>query len=500
MSIDISQFLDTFYEESFEGLDTMETELLALKPGEADGESINTIFRAAHSIKGGSGTFGLGAVSDFTHVLETLLDQMRDGRREVTQAAVELMLASVDVLRDMLNALRDGSDIDSDRVNEVHGQLEALLQGDAAPQTEQADAQPLTTDAQAASVANGWTVHFKPFAHLFKTGNDPVRIIRELADLGSMQASVDLTALPEFDLLDPEECYLAWRINLDGDISEAQIRDVFVWVEDDCDLSVEACAAPPEASDSKAHLEQGEAPGGNDAGAVEIQADETRARETVQQPQAGAEQAKSQTAAPATKKQANAESGSIRVGIDKVDALINMVGELVITQSMLNQLGEEFTMDRVQKLQEGLTELERHTRELQENVMRIRMLPISFSFNRFPRLVHDLSTKLDKKVELKMSGEQTELDKTVMEKIGDPLVHLVRNSLDHGIESPEERQAKGKPETAPCISTPIIRAATSLSRFMTTGPVWMPSAYVPRPSRRAWLMSMKSCHTTRSMT
>lgn len=447
MSIDISQFLDTFYEESFEGLDTMETELLALKPGEADGESINTIFRAAHSIKGGSGTFGLGAVSDFTHVLETLLDQMRDGRREVTQAAVELMLASVDVLRDMLNALRDGSDIDSDRVNEVHGQLEALLQGDAAPQTEQADAQPLAADTQAASVASGWTVHFKPFAHLFKTGNDPVRIIRELADLGNMQASVDLTALPEFDLLDPEECYLAWRIDLDGDISEAQIRDVFVWVEDDCDLSVEACAVPPEASDSKAHLEQREAPGENDAGAVEIQAEETHTRETVQQPQADGGQAKSQTSVPATKKQANAESGSIRVGIDKVDALINMVGELVITQSMLNQLGEEFTMDRVQKLQEGLTELERHTRELQENVMRIRMLPISFSFNRFPRLVHDLSTKLDKKVELKMSGEQTELDKTVMEKIGDPLVHLVRNSLDHGIESPEERQAKGKPET-----------------------------------------------------
>jgi len=453
MSVDISQFLDTFYDESFEGLDTMETELLDLNPGAADNESINTIFRAAHSIKGGSGTFGLTAVADFTHVLETLLDEMRDGRREVTQPAVNLMLTTVDVLREMLNALRSGSEIDSDRVADVHGQLEAMLQGgeegspaEAAPVEEALDQPTVAANA-------GWQITFKPFAHLFKTGNDPVRFIRELADLGTLTSEVCLDALPEFDLLDPEECYLYWHLTVAGDASEEQIKDVFAWIEDDCEVVLEPLAAPQvEAVEVETPVAQSEAPVAEAIDTLLSEAVptvEVSAEPSV--PAAPApvdETAKPAAAKPAAAKKAGAgETGSIRVGIDKVDTLINMVGELVITQSMLNQLGDEFTMDRVEKLREGLTELERHTRELQENVMRIRMLPISFSFNRFPRLVHDLSSKLNKKVELKLSGENTELDKTVMEKIGDPLVHLVRNSLDHGIESPEVRKAAGKPET-----------------------------------------------------
>jgi len=435
MGIDISQFLDTFYEESFEGLDTMETELLALNPGAADSESINTIFRAAHSIKGGSGTFGLNAVADFTHVLETLLDEMRDGKRDVTQQAVDLMLSSVDVLREMLSALRESADLDSERITTVHDQLEAMLKGGDDGKA----AETAPTDEAVDGVEQGgnskWTVVFKPFNGLYRTGNDPVRIIRELDDLCSIVSEIDLSTLPEFDLLDPEECHLSWTIHLDGDITEAQIKDVFAWVEDDCELTVEKVSSP------HADVEND-----SDASAAVVAASEETidaAKET-ETPAATAPAVKK---TPAAKKAAAGESGSIRVGIDKVDALINMVGELVITQSMLNQLGEEFTMDRVQRLQEGLVELEQHTRELQENVMRIRMLPISFSFNRFPRLVHDLSSKLNKKIELKVSGEQTELDKTVMEKIGDPLVHLVRNSLDHGIESPEERVKQGKPET-----------------------------------------------------
>ena len=169
MSVDISQFLDTFYEESFEGLDTMETELLGLNSGEADPESINTIFRAAHSIKGGSGTFGLMAVADFTHVLETLLDEMRDGRRDVTQPAVDLMLASVDILRDMLSALRSTEDIDTVRAAEVHGQLEALLNGgDAGSQDETADSSVTEEQvAEAGEATAGWKIGFKPLSHLF---------------------------------------------------------------------------------------------------------------------------------------------------------------------------------------------------------------------------------------------------------------------------------------------------------------------------------------------
>jgi len=443
MSIDISQFLDTFYEESFEGLDTMETELLGLNPGEADAESINTIFRAAHSIKGGSGTFGLMNVADFTHVLETLLDEMRDGRREVIQPAVDLMLASVDVLREMLTALRNSEDVDTVRVAEVHDQLEALLKGGSADAEDEVVEDSGEADNAIGSSTAGWSIGFKPLSHLFKTGNDPVRIIKELSELGAIKASADLSAMPEFDLLDPEECCLAWQVELSGEVTEEQVKDVFSWVDEDCELVIEAISSAA-AEEPEPPLSEPEAA---PTPAPVAEADPTPPAESKPAEPKPVEAVAKKTVSAAAKKPQAAESGSIRVGIDKVDALINMVGELVITQSMLNQLGEDFTMDRVQRLQEGLSELERHTRELQENVMQIRMLPISFSFNRFPRLVHDLCSKLNKKIELKMSGENTELDKTVMEKIGDPMVHLVRNSLDHGIESPEDRLAKGKPET-----------------------------------------------------
>jgi len=459
MSIDISQFLDTFYEESFEGLDTMEAELLGLNAGEADPESINTIFRAAHSIKGGSGTFGLMNVADFTHVLETLLDEMRDGRRDVTQPAVDLMLTSVDVLREMLTALRNSEDIDTARVADVHDQLEALLKGDAdaaegAAVVAEGAAVEVDTPEVVKSSTRGWKIAFKPLAHLFKTGNDPVRIIKELSELGPIKAVADLSTVPEFDLLDPEECCLAWDIELEADVTEEQVNDVFAWVDEDCDLVIEAMVSDVVEEIAMPEAESAALPTLETVAEADLPKDESMPDAApVSEEQAKVEQAKpvevvaNKQSGVAAKKPQAAESGSIRVGIDKVDALINMVGELVITQSMLNQLGEDFTMDRVQRLQDGLTELERHTRELQENVMQIRMLPISFSFNRFPRLVHDLSSKLNKKIELKMSGENTELDKTVMEKIGDPLVHLVRNSLDHGIESPEIRLEKGKPET-----------------------------------------------------
>lgn len=456
MGIDISQFLDTFYEESFEGLDIMESGLLDLTPGAADPESINTIFRAAHSIKGGSGTFGLNAVADFTHVLETLLDEMREGKRDVTQDAVDLMLSSVDVLREMLSALRDDAELDSERISTVHGQLEQMLTGGASEAVVPGEeaAVEANVEAPVSTGSDKWVINFAPFESLFRTGNDPVRIIRELDDLGTITVEADVSGLPEFDLLDPEECHLSWKIELEGDATEEQIQDVFSWVEDECELSIEKVSAAPGAEEVSVEAVSSE-PAPIDAVIAEespaaapqetLAPAATAAPAPVVEPAAPAARAADKK--PPAKKAASGESGSIRVGIDKVDALINMMGELVITQSMLNQLGEDFSMDRVQKLQEGLAELERHTRELQENVMRIRMLPISFSFNRFPRLVHDLSSKLNKKIELKVSGENTELDKTVMEKIGDPLVHLVRNSLDHGIESPEERVAKGKPET-----------------------------------------------------
>ena len=414
MSIDMSQFLQTFYEESFEGLEVMEAELLHLDVGAADAETINTIFWAAHSIKGGSGTFGLTAVAEYTHLMETLLDEMRDGRRQVTQEAVDILLRSVDVLREMLTALRDDHELDVENISVTQSQLSQLLAAD------QAGAEKDTVDVSTAPAQAGtlvWEINFKPHRNLLQTGNDPVRMLRELNELGEMEVTPDISQMPEDDGYVPEDAYLSWQIQLRGEINEAQIREIFEWVEDECELEIKST---PVLESTASKEETGVAAGKG----------EERRR-------AG------------DRRKGGVETASIRVSIEKVDELINTVGELVITQSMLSQFAdaEELTMANIEKLRTGLTQLERNTRELQESVMRIRMLPISFAFQRFPRLVHDLSSKLEKKIDLKLSGEQTELDKTVMEKIGDPLVHLVRNSIDHGIEKPEVRRAAGKSET-----------------------------------------------------
>lgn len=420
MSIDVRQFHQVFFEESFEGLDAMESALLELGGGATDPELIHTIFRGAHSIKGGSGTFGFTDVARFTHVMETLLDQMRSGTREITRDAVDLLLEAVDALREMLTAVRDGVEHDAPRIAALSARFDALLgsavsTGGPAPQAGSADA-----------AVSGWRIRFRPAPHMLQTGNDPVRMFRELATLGELVARADVSAVPEFAELDPETCYLRWELELRGDASREQIAEVFEWVEDDCELDIRELNEGTDPVAAEAEVPARDTEGG---GAVAVAV---------------------QDEAVANRRRGSVTDGSIRVSIDKIDALINMVGELVITQSMLGQMGvdlEDLSDVRLEKLRDGLAELERNTRELQESVMRIRMLPISFAFNRFPRLVHDLGGKLGKKIELRLSGEQTELDKTVMEKIGDPLVHLVRNALDHGIESPQERRECGKPET-----------------------------------------------------
>lgn len=427
----MSQFLDTFYEESFEGLEIMETELLALDAGNADSETINTIFRAAHSIKGGSGTFGLNAVADFTHVMETLLDEMRDGKRQITQESANLLLTTVDVLREMLTALRENTELDSERIKVTHDQLEALLSSDSSGSSDPVStAQASTETAENTSSAQGWHISFHPHIDLLKTGNDPVRILRELSALGDIESTMDASSLPDFENLEPEECHLGWEIELKGDVKKEDIDEVFAWVEDECDLTI--------------------TPIGNAAEDVASPIVEDKPTPTSASTTSTASSSTATSSAPKTaaKSKASSESASIRVGIDKVDSVINLVGELVITQSMLSTLGEDFEIKNASKLIQGLEQLELNTRELQEQVMRMRMMPINFAFQRFPRLVHDMSQKMGKNIELKMTGEQTELDKTVMEKIGDPLVHLVRNSLDHGIETPEKRKDAGKPETA----------------------------------------------------
>ncbi len=431
-------FRQTYLEESFEGLDIMEAGLLDLVPGTPDTDKINEIFRAAHSIKGGSGTFGFNEIIDFTHVLETLLDEMRDGRRDVTQEATDTMLQAVDVLRDMMTRLQNHEEIDEARASEVQKDMERILNG-GSQQIEASAAEPQDNSASTAG-GGQWQIEIIPESDLLQTGNEPIRIFRELETLGDLKVEVDDSQLPDVDSLNPENLYLKWQLTLTGDnIEEADVKEVFEWIDGDgAEVKITSDAVKP------TEPVVTETP-------VAVQAE---APKSVQTPPKAAAKPAAATA-KAAHKPAPKQDSSIRVDLSKIDQLVNLVGELVITQSMLSQFGDQAeqgeqsldSMEWVDKLKEGLTHLERHTRDLQESVMNIRMLPVSFAFNRMPRIVHDVSQKLGKSIELVMEGENTELDKTMLEALTDPLVHIVRNSIDHGVESPDVRLAAGKPET-----------------------------------------------------
>jgi two-component system chemotaxis sensor kinase CheA len=448
MTLDLAQFHDTFFAESSEALDSMENALLKLSAGDADLELINTIFRVAHSIKGGAATFGFTEVAAFTHTLETLLDQLRSGKRRVEPSLVDTLLQSGDVMREMLHATQQKQPIDKARVSALHAVIEGIMNSagnGSAPGPAPAPAAPAPL-ALPADVRSGWRIHFIPGPKLLRNGNDPLRLLRELATLAPCEVRVDAKWIPPLAELDPEECRLSWRIELNGPVKEAAIKSVFDWVEGECDLNLEpfgpaaetvASAAPVAGTAAPATAAAVEIPDPVPAAAVAPHADEAHVAKTST---ASSQAVASAAALPSA---AAGEGGSIRVSIEKIDELLNSVGELVITQSVLSQLAAP--LQGAEELRSALSQLERHMRALQESVMRVRMLPISFVFNRFPRLVRDLGQRLGKKIELRLTGDTTELDKTVLEKIGDPLVHLVRNAIDHGIETPEVRLAAGKP-------------------------------------------------------
>ncbi len=466
-----------FLEESYEGLDVMESGLLSLDHGDADLDIINDIFRAAHSIKGGAGTFGFEDVAGFTHGVETLLDQMRDGERSVTAEAVDLLLQSVDCLREMLDAIRDHNEVDPAKGEKVSAEIEVMLGADsdatsAIPTGIAAPAAVVDSqDAQETSTANivsqtdvpgGWKISYIPEPQILKTGNDPIHIFRELRSFGDLEITANESNLPLLDEMDPMLCYLSWDLVLTSEASYEDVKAVFDWVEDEASIQIEPFQLilpedSPAVADKVSEFSDEEL-------TIESIDDNNSVKETENKkgPQLrvvpGVEDRRGSGDDDRRRKErrsksAPKESTSIRVDIDKIDALLNLVGELVITQSSLGRFRKDFSEKDTEELRDSLVQLERNTRELQESAMQIRMLPIKVTFSRFPRLVHDLSSQLNKKIELKLTGEGTELDKTVLEKIGDPLVHLVRNSIDHGVESPEDRVAAGKPEAGTiCLS------------------------------------------------
>lgn len=482
MSSDFSQFQDAFFEEAAEHLAIVEEGLLALERRPDDLDLLNKIFRSAHSIKGTSGMFGFNAVAQFTHKMETLLDLLRNGQKVVTPPIADLLLKSTDCLKTLIDAAKTGAPVDDESVQRLTAELTASQSsGETARVTEQKRGAERTSPSPLASSPSPlrrYSISWTPPAWLFQRGLDPLQIFRELGSLGTLShVTVDTSKLPDLTEMDPERCYLSWTAKLDTAKDRSVVDAVFEFVREDSVLSIEQMAtsgsevlpidsrSPEQGGTAHAKPEEGDqSPEPKPLGEILVESGavsrETLDKALSQQKRVGeilieqravtpeqVEQAlqkqKQQEVAAQSKK---ADTTSIRVDTAKIDKLINLVGELVITQSMLSDLGSRFDMSQLPVLLERITQLERNTREIQERVMGIRMLPIGTAFSRFPRLVRDLSAKAGKKIQLVLSGEETELDKTVIEAIGDPLTHLVRNSADHGLEPPEERLANNKPE------------------------------------------------------
>ena len=363
-------------------------------------------------------------------------------------------------MREMLRAQQASQTIDSQRVADLQFDLELVVaQRSAAPvptpAASSAACEPVVASPPvgAQHVGTCYQISFRPFLHMLARGNDPLRLFRELRELGELQASADITALPALKDLDSESCYLAWNLLLWTELPRQSIIEVFDWAEGDCLLEVLALAAPASAADAVAVSgPESVLPVAPVAALVAAAATPPPAPAVIEAlpvlPAAAhpAEVAKSSEPKHVEPAKA-ADATSIRVGVDKIDDLMNSVGELVITRSMLGQFGPLLEGPLGERMRAGLAQLERNVRGLQESVMRVRMVPVSFVFSRFPRMVRDLAQRLGKPVELKITGGETELDKTVLEKIGDPLMHLVRNSIDHGIESPQQRADSGKSAT-----------------------------------------------------
>lgn len=401
MSIDIEQFHAVFFDESQEHLDDMEQLLMELDVEDPDLEQLNSIFRAAHSIKGGSGIFGFDALTGLTHVMENLLDKARKQTISLDVPTVDLFLETVDLLKVILDAYRTSSELPQSDIDSGVAALEKAL---AAADGQAADAPQPAAESAAADDDD-----IDGFGFFDDDDDEPAAETAEVADTTENEAAKAKTE--------------------DDDI------DGFGFFDDEPQP-----AASPEEKQGYGFFKP-----------VEAVAEDAKA--------ASAEAAKA-AAKPAAKKAAaksaaNKEASSIRVDTLKIDQMVNLVGELVITQSMLSMIGDEVTGAIGQKLQTAIAELQRNTREIQESAMSMRMLPVNMTFNRFPRVVRDLSSKLGKKVDLVIEGGATEIDKSMIEKLVDPLTHLVRNSIDHGVEKPADRVASGKTENG----TVILRAA-----------------------------------------
>ena len=469
---------DTFFQECEEQLAALESGLLAMEAGEHDPETVNAVFRAVHSVKGGAGAFGLDALVRFAHVFETALDDVRAGRLAPEPDMLKVLLRSADALADLVRAARDGGAVNAERDRALAAELGTLSSNPAAASTkpEPADAQAaedrieglvfepvrFELDLPSLPAERTWTVRFRPRAELYAKANESAVLLRELGRLGVAAVELDAGALPAFADLDPEGAYLAWTISLTTARPESEIREVFEFADGDCELDIKPA-------------DEGDAPEpgalGNDADISALIRQAQEVAVTVETPTASAAESPSANAASAPSASAGvpivaspvrsagpqaastmaatvpppSAKTTIRVDLDRVDRLIDLVGELVINRAMLAQRVLEAGLTRSSSVALGLGDLEQLTREMQDSVMAIRAQPVRSVFQRMPRLVREVAAMTGKPVRLVTEGEGTEVDKTVIEHLADPLTHMVRNAIDHGLERPEERESAGKP-------------------------------------------------------
>jgi two-component system chemotaxis sensor kinase CheA len=530
---ELEEIKATFFLECEELLADLENGLLAMQSGSADGETINAVFRAVHSVKGGAGAFGLDPLVRFAHVFETLLDEVRSHKVEATLELVRELLRAADVLADHVQAARSDGPVDEAASAQMAGVLESLTVAGRKATASQAPAaaapppvaaapfvpvsaappsapkddigssfRPMTVSLASfdappppAEVAGPWKVRFRPKTELYRNANDPLLLLRELERLGPITVAIDDTDLPPLDEMKPETGYLAFDVTLDAPVKEAAIREVFEFVDGDCDVDITPPAAAPAEFDLIALLKAAEetpaaapaqvAPPAAPAGPSPIMftpipgppIDFTplplggvTAPPVVAPPVAaapppppiappvaaepapefsGAVAASIKTPAPkpaaAPAEPAASAQATIRVDPERIDRLIDLVGELVINQAMLAQRVIESGLASSSGVALGLDELEQLTRQIQDGVMAIRAQPVKSVFQRMPRLVREVANMTGKQVRLITEGESTEVDKTVIERLGEPITHMLRNAIDHGLETPEERRAAGKP-------------------------------------------------------
>ncbi len=421
--MDMNQLMQTFLAESRDLLEDMERHLLEAERGEPSPDAVNAIFRAAHTIKGSGGLFDLPQLVGFTHVVESVLDLVRDEALSLSSELIGLLLVCCDHIHALVETAADPSHADpvalAAEAEPLLAQLQTYLQRSACGVT-------------AAAVAQGapekqsgyWRITLKLFADALRFGNSPLKLIRNLRSLGSVESiTTDISQLPAFDDLDPEANYLDFQILLRSDADRAAIEEVFEFVREDCDLEIVSVPAPSDAA--------------------ELLSAEAAASPTPNKPLAAVPSAASAPgrAAPDTAAR-SADARSIRVDADKLDRMIDLVGELIIAVSSTSANAQR-TGDA--QLLESASILAGLVEDVRESALQLRMVKIGGTFSRFQRVVHDVARELGKDIALVVAGEDTELDKSVVEKIGDPLTHLVRNAMDHGIEPADVRVARGKP-------------------------------------------------------